>query len=303
MIDITHKAPTLRIATASATVKLSKKETAEAIQNRTVPKGDVLETARVAGLLAVKKTAELIPDCHPMPIEYTHVTYSIERKNIEIEVTVKTIYKTGVEVEAMHGASVVALTIYDMLKPIDKGIEISSIKLMEKKGGKSDYKEGFEKNLTAAVLVSSDSVSKGMKEDTAGKAVIKKLEELDIKTAEYKVLPDEPEQLRAATVSYCEQGINMVIISGGTGLSPRDNTPEAIQPLIEKEIPGIMEAARAYGQSRTLYAMLSRGVAGLRKNTLILTIPGSTKGAKETLDALFPAILHIFKVQEYGFRH
>ena len=64
-----------------------------------------------------------------------------------------------------------------------------------------------------------------------------------------------------------------------------------------------MEAARAYGQSRTLYAMLSRGVAGLRKNTLILTIPGSTKGAKETLDALFPAVLHIFKVQEYGFRH
>ena len=303
MIDITHKAPTLRIATASATVKLSKKETAEAIQNRTVPKGDVLETARVAGLLAVKKTAELIPDCHPMPIEYTHVTYSIDRKNIEIEVTVKTIYKTGVEVEAMHGASVVALTIYDMLKPIDKGIEISSIKLMDKKGGKSDYQEGFKESLTAAVLVSSDSISKGKKEDTAGKAVIKKLEELDIKTAEYKVLPDEPELLREATASYCEQGINMVIISGGTGLSPRDNTPEAIQPLIEKEIPGIMEAARAYGQSRTLYAMLSRGVAGLRKNTLILTIPGSTKGAKETLDALFPAILHIFKVQEYGFRH
>lgn len=303
MIDITHKAPTLRIATASATVLLSKKETVEAIQNKTVPKGDVLETARVAGLLAVKKTAELVPDCHPMPIEYTHVSYAIEKKVITIEVTVKTIYKTGVEVEAMHGASVVALTIYDMLKPIDKGIEISSIKLTAKKGGKSDYNEGFEKVLTAAVLVSSDSVSKGKKEDTAGKAVIEKLKELNINTTDYRVLPDEPEQLREATKAYCDQGINMVIISGGTGLSPRDNTPEAIMPLIEKQIPGIMEAARAYGQSRTLYAMLSRGVAGLRKNTLILTIPGSTKGAQETLNALFPAILHIFKVQEYGFRH
>ena len=303
MIDITHKAPTLRIATASATIQVSNKDTSSAIQNKTVPKGDVLETARVAGLFAVKKTSEIIPDCHPMPIEYTHVSFAITKLTINIEVTVKTIYKTGVEVEAMHGASVVALTIYDMLKPIDKGIEVSAIKLITKKGGKSDYQEEFKTGLTAAVLVSSDSVSKGKKEDTAGKTVIDKLKGLNIKTTDYQVLPDEPEQLRKATESYCEQGVNMVIISGGTGLSPRDNTPEAIQPIIEKEIPGIMEAARVYGQTRTLYAMLSRGVAGLRKNTLILTIPGSTNGARETLDALFPAILHIFKVQEYGFRH
>ena len=124
-----------------------------------------------------------------------------------------------------------------------------------------------------------------------------------INIQEYKILPDEPQELRNATIKYCDNGINMVIISGGTGLSERDNTPEAIQPIIEKEVPGIMEAARSYGQNRTPYAMLSRGIAGLRKNTLIITVPGSTKGAEETIDSVFPAILHIFKVQEYGYRH
>ena len=124
MVDITHKSNTLRIAIAQATVTVSKQATIDAIINKTVPKGDVFEMAKVAGLFGVKKTSDLIPDCHPLPIEYTNISYEIEGLNIFINIEVKTIYKTGVEVEAMHGASLVALTMYDMLKPIDKGIEI-----------------------------------------------------------------------------------------------------------------------------------------------------------------------------------
>lgn len=138
MVDITHKEVTLRIATAEATVMLSSQDTVEAIKADRVPKGNVFEMSKAAGLLGVKKTPDLLPDCHPIPIEGTQIDYDMEGLEIRIRVTVKTHYKTGVEVEAMHGASVVALNLYDMLKPLDKGIEIQRIRLLEKRGGKSD---------------------------------------------------------------------------------------------------------------------------------------------------------------------
>ena len=138
MIDITHKTNTLREAAAEAIVQVSRLETVKAIKQNNVPKGNVFEMGKAAGLLGVKNTPLILPDCHPLPIEYASVEYRIEGLDIFITMKVKTIYKTGVEVEAMHGVSVVALTLYDMLKPIDKGIEIKHIRLLYKTGGKSD---------------------------------------------------------------------------------------------------------------------------------------------------------------------
>jgi molybdenum cofactor biosynthesis protein MoaC len=302
MVDITHKTSTLRIATAQATVKVSKQETIEAIENDSVPKGNVFAMSKAAGLLAVKKTPDLLPDCHPMPIEFTGIEYTIDGLDITINFTVKTIYKTGVEVEAMHGASVVALNIYDMLKPIDKGIEIERIKLLEKRGGKSDYKKDQEAPVKAAVVVCSDTIAAGKKEDKAGKAIISKLEAVGVSISDYQVIPDEKAQIQEKTKTYQSSGIDLIIFTGGTGLSPRDVTPESLQPLLERSIPGIEEAIRDYGQSRTPYAMLSRSTAGMIGNTLVLALPGSTKGAAESMDAIFPAVLHIFKVAQ-GARH
>lgn len=138
MVDITQKQSTHRTAIAQAVVKVSAEETISAIKNGTVPKGDVFAMSKAAGFLGVKKTADLLPDCHPLPVEFCGIDYEINNLEIIVKVEVKTNYKTGVEVEAMHGASVVALNMYDMLKPIDKGVEIHHIKLLKKTGGKSD---------------------------------------------------------------------------------------------------------------------------------------------------------------------
>ncbi len=302
MVDITHKSNTLRIATAQAVVKVSKQETIDAIKNDTVPKGNVFSMSKATGLLGVKKTPDLLPDCHPLPIEYTGIDYEINGLEITVTCTIKTIYKTGVEVEAMHGASIVALNMYDMLKPIDKGVEIHHIKLLKKKGGKSSFKNRFRNQLKASVIVCSDTISKGEKEDRAGKAIIKKLEESDVEIHDYIIIPDEKDIIQDKVKHYESEGSDLIIFTGGTGLSKRDVTPEALENIIDKHVPGIEETIRSYGQDRTPYSMLSRSVAGTINQTLVLALPGSTNGAKESMDAIFPSVLHIFGILK-GTRH
>lgn len=302
MVNITKKNFTLRKAIATAIVAVSKQETIDTIQSRQVPKGDVFEFSRAAGLLALKKTSDVIPDCHPLPVEFAAIRHSIEGLNIIIEVEVHTIYKTGVEVEAMHGAAITALTIYDMLKPIDNSVEISTIKLLRKEGGKSDSTNEIKEELTCAVVVCSDSISKGENSDSAGQAIIERLKQFGLSTVHYEIVPDDVDSIRLMSQALSSKDIDLIIFTGGTGLSPRDVTPEAISPIIETPIPGIMEAVRHYGQQRMPYAMLSRGVAGFIKNSLVITLPGSMRAVNEAIDALFPHILHVFKVRA-GFRH
>lgn len=136
MVDIGSKEITERQAVVEGIVSLNPKVVL-AIKKKKIPKGDCLEAARLAGILAAKKTPALIPLCHPIPIEYAEINFSVGKNKIKITSTVKAKAKTGVEMEALTATAVAALTIYDMCKPLDKNIVISGIKLLKKTGGKS----------------------------------------------------------------------------------------------------------------------------------------------------------------------
>ncbi|HCB45691.1 MAG TPA: bifunctional molybdenum cofactor biosynthesis protein MoaC/MoaB, partial [Algoriphagus sp.] len=148
----------------------------------------------------------------------------------------------------------------------------------------------------------SDTISQGKGEDKSGKIIQDKLSSFGVQVAAYEIIPDEIEKIQGLAKKYADEGIDLIIFSGGTGLSPRDVTPDALESLLTRKIPGIEETIRNYGQQRVPTAFLSRSLAGVIDQSLVLALPGSSAGARESLDAVFPAVLHVFKVLS-GERH
>ena len=298
MKDIGMKPESYRTAIATGILHVPP-HCIELLRNGNTDKGDALKTARIAGILGAKRTDELIPLCHPLPIYRADVEYELEEAHVVITAVVETIGPTGVEMEALTAVSLTGLTLYDMLKPHCEPEELclDQVKLGQKKGGKSHFTRVLKESLAASVIVLSDTVASGKKADTAGQNVMEILEEANFGYIHYQVIPDSPEQLKAL-IQQQKNDYPLILTVGGTGLGPKDLTVETIQPLLTREIPGLMEAARSFGQRRTPYAALSRGVAGYIENSLILTLPGSRQGAKESLVAILPALVHLFDVQK-----
>ena len=296
MFDVSNKPDTLRTALAQAIVKTSS-DTIRLIKEGKSPKGDVVETAKVAATMAAKRTWDFLPYCHSIPIDNVKVDVELKDGLIEVLVETKTVWKTGVEMESLTAAAIGALTIYDMLKPIDENLSIESIKLIEKRGGIKNFAQDSNSKLRAAVLVISDSTSKGTREDKSGKLAVERLGSNGFDVVEYKVVADEMDSIESDLKNFCDSlKVDLVITTGGTGLGPRDITPEATKKIIGKEVPGLSETMRNYGQRRTPLSMLSRGISGVRGNTLIVNLPGSTKGVSESFDALFPGLFHVYKM-------
>lgn len=298
MKNISSKTTTLRRARAVGCVRAAP-ESIRRLEANDLPKKDVLIVARVAAIAAAKKTWVLIPYCHPLPIDSVDVDFTVGEDRIDIVATVEATWKTGVEMEALSAVSVAALTIYDMLKPIDQDLAVDAVKLEEKRGGKSDFHRRVPPKFTAAVIVTSDDTHAGRREDKSGRLVAGRLQAYGI-DPDYTVLPDEEALISQKLREFVERDVDLVLTAGGTGLGPRDVTVEATRRVIEREVPGIVEAARAFGQSRTPYAMLSRGIAGVARRTLIVNLPGSSAGAQETMSAIFPAILHAHGILRGG---
>lgn len=296
MIDVSPKFCTLRYALAEGFLYGSP-ATLRRVADKTVPKGDVVEVARAAGISAAKRCADWIIFCHPIPLDLVEVSLAPEESRIRVTAEVRSIWKTGVEMEAITAVSAALLNAYDMLKPLDGSLSFGDIRVVRKKGGKSDFTDSFGEDLRTALLVISDSTHAGRRQDTSGPAIREFLADKPLRLDFYEVLPDDREGIAARLRQLAdEEKVRLIFTTGGTGLGPRDVTPEATLAVIDRSVPGIVEAIRSHGRDRTPYAMLSRGEAGVRGGSVIINLPGSAKGSLESLQALFPGLLHIFSM-------
>jgi molybdenum cofactor biosynthesis protein MoaC len=314
MRDITHKQITLRTARAIGVVFCSQ-DTIEKISKNQLPKGNLFDVARAAAFMGAKSTPQLLPHCHPVAIDgmevqfeflnkekheaYFHETF-FSRYGIVITGEAKSIGRTGIEMEMLTAICVAALEIYDMLKPIDTQLEIGTIKLLEKKGGKSDRKKYIAISPVCAVLVCSDSTAAGEREDKSGKLIQQMLEEVNADVKYYRIVPDNKEQIQQQIKDWVKEDIHFIFTTGGTGLGPEDNTVSAVKEILERDANGVAEAIRSYGQMRTPLAMMSQGIAGSIEQTLIITLPGSTNGAREGLEAILPSVFHAREILKGG---
>lgn len=311
MADVRRKRPTARRAVAVGEIYPGALGF-EAIAARQLPKGDALVMAELAGLQGAKSASTLMPLCHPLPLEMIAVRCQVlrHRQLIRVYCEVAIEARTGVEMEALAGVNAALLTIYDLTKPIDPALSLGGIRLLFKEGGKkglwlhpdgmsdeelSHYQPKRPSQLTgwtAAVLTLSDRAHAGTYPDGSGPLLVTGLNQLgaDVKCTE--VLPDDMETLVAKLMSLSAQGIGLVLTTGGTGLAPRDTTPEALAKVATRHVPGLAEMFRSECRHHTHLSWLSRADAVMVDRTLVIALPGSPRAAAEGLAVLGPLLAH-----------
>ena len=295
MVDVTDKVSTTRVAKAEGQIAMLH-ETISAIQDDTLPKGNVLTTAKIAGVQAAKKTAALIPMCHQLNLTFVDIEFDIQTESIMIKSTVKTKEATGVEMEALTAVSVAALTIYDMCKAVDKTMTIGEITLVDKKGGASGHAVAYRP--AVGIITMSDGVAAGKREDKSGKILSDGFAQAGCAIEKQLVLPDGSEELRKTIKSWIDSGVELIITTGGTGLGPRDLTIPVLETMFDSRLPGIEQALHAYGRGKLATASLSRLAAGVVGSAIIISLPGSPGAVRDGLKVLIPTIFHAFHMMK-----
>jgi len=300
MVDVGAKPITPRRAVAQALVRM-RPDVLATLLDAGGPKGDAFAVARLAGIGAAKRTSDLIPLCHPLPLDRVAVELEPDRDagTVTIRTEVAATARTGVEMEALTAASVASLTLYDMAKALQRDISIERVELLEKEGGRSGRwtRDGAPPTASAVheavVVVCSTRSAAGEREDTAGPQLVELLKDAgwDV-DPEPQVVADVEAQIAAQLTRLADAGHRLIVTTGGTGLTPTDVTPAATRRVIDREVPGMGELMRSAGLASTPMASLSRGVVGARGSALIVNVPGSPKGATESLEALLPVLRH-----------
>ena len=198
----------------------------------------------------------------------------------------------------MVAASVAALTLYDMLKIIDEDMRIGEVLLLEKRGGKSSLRAPAA--FVGGVVVVSDSVVKGIREDLTGPIIRDYLKGEGATRVHFAAVPDDSAQISQIVNQMVAEGVQIIVTTGGTGPGPRDVTPDAMDEVFDRDLPGIAEAIRSYGQNRMRYAMMSRARVGMRGNSMIINLAGSPGAVKDGLQTIFPMIIHALHVATGG---
>jgi cyclic pyranopterin phosphate synthase len=302
MVDVSGKPVNARRALARAVVRMNPEVLAQLL-DAGGPKGDAFGVARLAGIGAAKRTAELIPLCHPLPLDSVEVGLAPDRDagTVEIRAEVSATARTGVEMEALTAASVAALTLYDMAKALQRDIVVERVELLEKEGGTSGAWSATGTDSTAieaatreaVVVTCSNRSAAGERADSSGPGLVAALAEAgwDV-TPDPVVVPDDEAVIAATLSRLADAGHRLILTTGGTGLTPTDVTPAATRRVIDREVPGLAELMRAAGLASTPMASLSRGLVGTRGTALIANLPGSPPGALESLAALQPVLRH-----------
>ncbi|GAA4752236.1 bifunctional molybdenum cofactor biosynthesis protein MoaC/MoaB [Amnibacterium soli] len=296
MIDVGAKPETRREALARGRM-VTTAEVVRLLQADGLPKADALATARIAGIAGAKRTSDLVPLCHPLPIDAVTVDLRPDGHSVVIEARVSTTGRTGVEMEALTAVTIAGLTLHDMVKAVDPAATLTDVQLIEKTGGKhgrwtrDQVRAEPEAVRTGGgrVLVVSTGAAAGTRTDTTGSRIASWLREQGLETPEPMVVADA--DVAAGLRAVLLDGPDVLITTGGTGPSPTDRTPEATAAVLDRPFPGIAEALRVRAGTPT--AALGRGVAGLANGTVVVNLPGSTGGVDDGLTVLADLLPHL----------